>query len=541
MHSAGDVEPALHCGGAEAEQQHRVSGGSTPLRVKLMGNWGPSEQICHEWDRMSQGNLSWNDIQVTWSDEDVDFYVIVNSPWPGESYRPERTIVFQMEPWCPEPHQTWGVKTWGEWSRPDPARFLQVRSHRDYLNNGFWQLKATYEQLRSRPVRKTAVLSSIISPKYFDPGHVKRVDFLRFIEERDDDVVRVDMYAHDNPLAFKSWVGPHPPGHKDAALLPYRYFLGVENNREVNFVTEKLWEPLLTETLCFYWGAPNASDHIDERAFITIDLDDFEAAFNTIKSAILADEWGQRREVLRHEKQRVLEHLQFFPTLERILREDFGFVEPPTDEEVTHHKYFADAIGLPIGSVGFIHSYTRNGDYSTLEELLDSIHTSGLLLRLDRLYIINVGAEIALGDAVPDATGPIRLINRTPDAEPGERLTLELVHNFAAFHPEANILYLHTKGASHSQRTVAVEDWRALMVHVVVERFADCLVGLANNDAVGCELQRLPHPHFSGNFWWARASYLRSLPLVPAADRHDAEWWVLSGNEPRVLSLPTPA
>lgn len=523
--------------GVTVDSGQPMSGANRPLRVKLIGNWAPSEQICREWDRMSQGNLVWNDIEVTWRDQDVDFYVIVNSPWPGEAYRAERTIVFQMEPWCPEPHQTWGVKTWGEWSQPDPARFLQVRSHRHYLNNGFWQLEATYEQLRTCPIHKTAVLASIVSPKYFDPGHIKRVDFLRFIEEKDDDVVRVDMYAYDNPLEFKSWVGPHPPGRKDAALLPYRYFLGVENNREVNFVTEKLWEPLLTETLCFYWGAPNAAEHIDERAFIAIDLDDFDAAFDTIRSAILADEWGQRLEVLRHEKQRVLEHLQFFPTLERILRLDFGFVEPPSDDEVTYHKYFADTVGLPMKTVGFLHSYTRNGDYSTLEELLDSIESSGLLLWLDRLYIINVGDEVALGGAVQDVAGPIRLINRTPYAAPGERLTLDLVACFASFHPEANILYLHTKGASHPQRTGPVDDWRALMVHVVVERFAECLAGLEHHDVVGCELLRAPHPHFSGNFWWARADYLRSLPAVPVVGRSDAEWWVLSGEAPRALSL----
>ena len=260
---------------------------SRRTRVKLIGSWCPSEQLCREWDRMSQGNLRWNDLEVTWEDRDVDFFVVVNRPFPGERYVPERTIVFQMEPWCGEPWQTWGVKTWGEWAEPDPSRFLQVRSHRTHLNNAFWQLKASYEELRTRPVRKTRGLSSVCSGKYFDPGHVKRVDFLKFLEEKDDDVVRVDVWAHDNPLGFRSWVGPHPPGEKDAALLPYRYFFAAENNRERNFVTEKLWEPLLTETLCFYWGAPNAAEWVDPRAFVPLDLDDFEAAFRTMKEAML--------------------------------------------------------------------------------------------------------------------------------------------------------------------------------------------------------------------------------------------------------------
>jgi hypothetical protein len=120
--------------------------------------------------------------------------------------------------------------------------------------------------------------------------------------------VRVELYARDNPLGFSSWVGPHPPGEKDIALLPYRYFFAAENNCERNFITEKLWEPLLTETLCFYWGCPNVADWIDPRAFIPVDLDDFEQALRTIKQAILGNEWEKRLDVIRRKKRKVLEH-----------------------------------------------------------------------------------------------------------------------------------------------------------------------------------------------------------------------------------------
>lgn len=508
----------------------------TALRVKLIASWAPSAQVCEMWDRMSQGDLRWNDIQVTASD-DADFFVILDWPWEGEFYKPERTIVFQMEPWCALPSQTWGVKTWGEWSRPDPTRFLQVRSHRQFPNNGFWQLAATYHELRTRPIVKTGTLASIISGKYFDPGHVQRVDFLRYIERRDDDVVRVDMYAYDNPLGFSSWVGPHPPGLKDAALLPYRYFLGVENNREHNFITEKLYEPLLTETLCFYSGAPNADEHIDPRAFIAIDLDDFDQAFHVIREAILRDEWSRRIEYIRREKRKVLEHLQFFPTLERVLRHEFRFSAPPNDREVAYHKYFAADIGRPAERVAFLHSYTRDHDTSILRELLRTIEGSGLLTRLDRLYIVNVGDEISLPPEHQRSGGKIRLIHRTDDASLAEKLTLDLVHDFAFFHPEARLLYLHTKGASGGKGRQEIADWRRLMAHTVVDRFEECLTALDHHDAVGCELTAAPRPHFSGNFWWARADHVNSLAPVPAGDRHEAEMWVLNGGACRALSL----
>ena len=507
------------------------------LRVKLIGNWGTSEQVCSEWERMSQGGLRWNDIQVTSSDEDIDFYVIVNFPAHGERFRAGRTIVLQMEPWCADPGQTWGVKTWGQWARPDPAAFLRVCTHDDGPNTAFWQLGSTYDELRLLAPTKTGDLASIISPKYFDPGHRRRVDFLRYLEQRNDDVVRVEMYAYNNPLGFTSWVGPHPPGYKDAALIPYRYFLGVENNREHNFITEKLWEPLLTETVCFYDGAPNAVDHVDPRAFIPIDLDDFDSAFEVMRTAILEDEWSRRIEYIRREKRKVLEHLQFFPRLERILRNELRFTHRPTDVEVVYHKYFADDLGDVMDRVCFVHSLTVGGDTAILEALVDSVQRSGLLDTLDRLFIVNVGDPIALPPRLAALGRKVRLINRTPDGSLGEKLTLDLVQNFSWFNPNASVLYLHTKGASHDRRYPQVDDWRELMSHFVIENHDDCLEALRSHDVVGCEFLAEPYPHFSGNFWWATAAHIARLGLIPGGDRHLAEAWLCSRPGARVRNL----
>ena len=260
--------------------------------------------------------------------------------------------------------------------------------------------------------------------------------------------------------------------------MTHRYFLGVENNREHNFITEKLYEPLLTDTLCFYSGAPNAAEHIDPRAFIEIDLDDFDRAFHTMREAILHDEWSRRIEYIRREKRKVLEHFQFFPTLERVLRHEFRFTTPPTDREVAYHKYFAADLGTPAQHVAFLHSYTRGHDTSILRELLDTIEASGLLARLDRLYVVNVGDEAALPAEHQRNGGKIRLVHRSDDATAGERSTLELVRDFASFHPRARLLYLHTKGASHPDDKGPIADWRRLMTHTVVERFEECLAAL---------------------------------------------------------------
>ena len=80
----------------------------------------------------------------------------------------------------------------------------------------------------------------------------------------------------------------------------------VENNFEKNFITEKVWEPILCETLVFYYGCPNLKDYINERAYVQLDMNDFEKSYNIIKQAFKEDWWSQRLPYIQQEKQKII-------------------------------------------------------------------------------------------------------------------------------------------------------------------------------------------------------------------------------------------
>jgi len=210
------------------------------IQVKMLCNWCSSTQLCKEWNHMSQGNFTWNNIHITDSDL-ADYFVIINKPLKDtDFYIPEKTIIFHMEPFCYAEEQKWGVKTWGKWAKPEG--FLQVRSHDKYINNALWQLNMTYTELKREKIKKMEnnFISTICSSKYFDPGHIKRIDFLKFIEEKNDTQVQIHIYNWDNNHQFKNYKGSHPPGYKDAGIKPYKYYFMAENNSEKNFLTEKM-------------------------------------------------------------------------------------------------------------------------------------------------------------------------------------------------------------------------------------------------------------------------------------------------------------
>ena len=292
------------------------------IKVKMISDMCNSKDLCDSWNKFSKGNYKWNNIKITDNDDNIDYYVIINKPGNDKSYKSEKTIIFQMEPYCNDENQNWGIKTWGDWANPDPNIFLEVRNNKNFYNNCIWSINNTYEELSNMKINKTNdYLSIICSPKYFDPGHIKRIDFLKYIEKNHPEF-KIDIYGSSNDHLFKNYKYSLSDDDKNTGLFPYKYYFMAENNIEYNYITEKFWEPILSECLCFYYGAPNISDYIDPLAFVQIDLNNFEETFLIMKESIENDLWSKRIDIIRKEKYKILNYYNFLPTVERTITKD---------------------------------------------------------------------------------------------------------------------------------------------------------------------------------------------------------------------------
>ena len=153
-----------------------------------------------------------------------------------------------------------------------------------------------------------------------------RNKFLSFLENQTTTNERLnDVFGRENYFGFKNYCGQLPNDDK-AEMEKYKYYFMCENNSEHNYATEKIWEPILCECLCFYWGCPNLGEHIDERAFVRLPLDNFEQSLQIIKQAVAEDWWSQRIKVIQREKKRIMEELGFFPTLNRLLSKNTVYI-----------------------------------------------------------------------------------------------------------------------------------------------------------------------------------------------------------------------
>lgn len=122
-----------------------------------------------------------------------------------------------------------------------------------------------------------------------------------------------------------------------------------------------------------------------------------------------------------------------------------------------------------------------------------------------------------------------------------EQVTLlQLYRDLHASTDDYAVLYMHTKGAYRDLEGNRL--WRRAMTRALVGRWEDCLERLDEGfDAVGCHWMRNPEfpeqvPFFAGNFWWAKASYLRTLPEPLNETRWQPEVWVSLG-DPRPYDM----
>lgn len=117
--------------------------------------------------------------------------------------------------------------------------------------------------------------------------------------------------------------------------------------------------------------------------------------------------------------------------------------------------------------------------------------------------------------------------------------TMKLMQDWCKTHPDALVLYLHTKGAIHNSNPV-YERWRHCMERVVIGRWRECVADLRKGfDSAGAHWltpEAMPFigktAYWGGNFWWATAKFINTLPRINvSANRYEAEVWI--GRGPR--------
>jgi hypothetical protein len=291
------------------------------MKVKLYYEFG-NKKAYNEWGQMLKYHNNTSIVLAKYNDNDnIDYYIIINGPESkNDKFIPNKSILILDEPNEISTHNHQLLRRSGFNGWKEKETFLKVLDHQHTLNNVRWQINNIPQK-----IVKSALLSddgrdqicSILSKKYSDQGHKLRVNFIKNIEKHLNYKI-IDIYGRKNYHNFKYYKSPLPNNDK-SIISTYKYYFQAENTLKCNYATEKIWEPILCECLCFYWGCPNLEQYIDKNSFVRLNLHDVEGSLKIIETAIKEDWWSQRIDCIRKMKKKILNELAFFPTIEKII------------------------------------------------------------------------------------------------------------------------------------------------------------------------------------------------------------------------------
>lgn len=105
------------------------------------------------------------------------------------------------------------------------------------------------------------------------------------------------------------------------------------------------------------------------------------------------------------------------------------------------------------------------------------------------------------------------------------------IKSFCEKNEECNVLYLHSKGVTNPE-SHNVSMWVDFLEYFVIHRYKDCIEKLKTHNTCSANMSLSPSRHYSGNFWWARSSHIRTLDYCDENNYYGCEMWPMSKGDP---------
>ena len=153
---------------------------------------------------------------------------------------------------------------------------------------------------------------------------------------------------------------------------------------------------------------------------------------------------------------------------------------------------------------------------------------SGLWDAASEIYVgINGGEEShPVGKAIIPAKAKVMYFGLQNHSE---NLTIVMLHEWAMTHPGWNVLYCHSKGATHAPDSDygfnVSRPWREAMMQDLVVNWRQCVADLEAGHDIACMVwlwdqgwdrsQHIP----AGNFTWVTSDFVAKLPSMLLRDR----------------------
>lgn len=249
------------------------------IKIKTTCNWSNSEEVIHR--LLSQFKISdqhVSDIEFVTNASDYDINLVYGYITDNLNNKP--TLVFPQEPsWSGSHQKTFhnikNVKVFGfETNYYDPQTIVHPTiAHMFYGGRGPWEEgfdNWNYTNLMNNSFPKNKGICSFVSNRGLGensyPEHCLYQERVDLVQNLSTKLPFVDFYGWGDFNNLK------PFAHKKYdAIKDYKFCLTIENSRENNYISEKFYDCILTNTIPIYYGCKNIKDYWPENCYFVLD------------------------------------------------------------------------------------------------------------------------------------------------------------------------------------------------------------------------------------------------------------------------------
>ena len=324
-----------------------------PKTVGMLSSYSGLNQADWLWKQSPHCFGRWGNIQVWATDSQpdylllyqFDFYRVLQSrsqpraqsllewcnrflPYPSKAAEPslpkqfshvpkDRTLFLLREPPLPEvwsqnlSNYDYAQRFCGYVSGPDDDAPIP-----DYMP-AIWYVNLPFQYLRDAPPpEKVRACSWVTSGIQRTANHRKRIAFMKVLENSD---IGVDLYGRDLPTWAQS-LGTL--SNKWSGLAPYYYTLALENYADNSwYVSEKLWDALLSWCLPIYYGGSAADRLLPPGSFLRLASLDDQGIQQIRETIATPDAWHQAKAAISEARQVILHKLNLLNWLDEKIKD----------------------------------------------------------------------------------------------------------------------------------------------------------------------------------------------------------------------------
>jgi hypothetical protein len=248
-------------------------------KIKISANYDSSENLTERLiKQFKTPDIDLSEIEFVYDDsyDIIVFFNYVNTTIKENS----KSYVIPHEPsWAGSHQKTFndGTTVLGFNKNLYQGNCIETLSHTFYGGRGPWVDTLDfwcYDNLKDKTFIKTKNISSSITKLNEDYGNTCLYPQRFKISNMIDNMSFIDCYGG----------GDSSPKKKDA-LVDYKFNLVVENEHGENWITEKFYDSVLTDTIPIYFGCKNIKEIYPEGGYLLIeDIDNLEDISNLLNN-----------------------------------------------------------------------------------------------------------------------------------------------------------------------------------------------------------------------------------------------------------------